>query len=89
MEIRDGDTWQHREIADQAANVEKLYARHERVERLRREILYLRPTLRIVAEIRQTNDSSIQEVAELTGLSVPATKSRLARARKLLRKALS
>ena len=89
MEIRDGDTWQHREIADQATNVEKLYARHERVERLRREILCLRPTLRIVAEIRQTSDSSIQEVAKLAGLSVSATKSRLARARKLLRKALS
>jgi RNA polymerase sigma-70 factor (ECF subfamily) len=89
MEIRDGDTWQHREIADQATNVEKLYARHERVERLRREVLCLRPTLRTVAEIRQTNDSSIQEVAELAGLSVSATKSRLARARKLLRKALS
>jgi RNA polymerase sigma-70 factor (ECF subfamily) len=89
MEIRDGDTWQHREIADLATNVEKLYARHERVERLRREILCLRPALRIVTEIRQTSDSSIQELAELTGLSVAATKSRLARARKLLRKALS
>src|SRR5260370_32091277 len=34
MEITDGDTRQHWEIADQTKNVEELYARHERVERL-------------------------------------------------------
>ena len=89
MEIADGDTWQHRDIADQATNAEELYATHEAEERLRREICCLRPPLRIVVEIRQSNDRSIQEVAELAGLSVAATKSRLARARKILRKALS
>ena len=89
MEIQDGDTWQHRDIADQAKNVEELYARRERVERLRREICSLRPALRIVVEIHQSNDSSVKEVAELAGLSVAATKSRLVRARKILRKALS
>jgi RNA polymerase sigma-70 factor, ECF subfamily len=89
IEIPDGDTWQHRDIADQAKNVEELYARRERVERLRREICSLRPALRIVVEIHQASDSSIKEVAELTGLSVAATKSRLVRARKILRKALS
>jgi RNA polymerase sigma-70 factor (ECF subfamily) len=89
MEIMEGGIWQHRDIADQAKNVEELYARHERVERLRREIRCLRPALRIVAEIRLSNDSSLQEVAELAGLSVAATKSRLVRARKILLKALS
>jgi len=89
MEILDGDTWLHRDIADQAKNVEELYARQERVERLRREICCLRPALRIVVEIHQSNDSSIKEIAELAGLSVAATKSRLVRARKTLRKALS
>jgi RNA polymerase sigma-70 factor, ECF subfamily len=89
MEILDGDTWQHRDIADQAKNVEELYAKHERVERLRREICCLRPALRIVVEIHQSNDSSIKEVAELAGLSVAATKSRLMRARRTLLKALS
>jgi RNA polymerase sigma-70 factor, ECF subfamily len=89
MEILDGDTWLHRDVEDQAKNVEELYAKHESVERLRREICCLRPALRIVAEIHQSNDSSIKEVAELAGLSVAATKSRLVRARKILRKALS
>ena len=89
MEVPDGDTWQRRDIADQAKNVEELYARHERIERLRREICSLRPGLRIVVEIHQSNDSSVKEVAELAGLSLAATKSRLVRARKILRKALS
>jgi RNA polymerase sigma-70 factor, ECF subfamily len=87
MEITDGDTWQHWEIADQTKNVEELYARQERVERLRRAICRLQPTLRNVVEIRQSNDRSVKEVAELAGISVAATKSRLLRARKILRKA--
>jgi RNA polymerase sigma-70 factor (ECF subfamily) len=89
MEVMEGGIWQHRDIADPVKNLEELYAKHERVERLRREIRCLRPALRIVVEIRLSNDSSLQEVAELAGLSVAATKSRLVRARKILLKALS
>jgi RNA polymerase sigma-70 factor, ECF subfamily len=63
MEIKDGDTGQHWEIADGR----------------------LHPTLRNVVEIRQSNDHSVKEVAELAGISVAATKSRLLRARKILR----
>jgi len=88
MEIPDDDTWKHWEIADQTKNVEELYARHERVELLRRAICCLSPTLRNVVEIHQSNDSSVKEVAELAGISVAATKSRLLRARKILREAL-
>ena len=88
MEITDGDTWQHWDIADRAKNVEELYARHERVERLRRAICHLQPTLRNVVELRQSNDRSVKEIAEFAGISVAATKSRLLRARKILRKAL-
>jgi RNA polymerase sigma-70 factor (ECF subfamily) len=87
MEITDGDTWQHWEIADQTKNIEDLYVRHESVERLRRAICSLQPTLRNVVEIHQSNDSSVKEVAELAGISVAATKSRLLRARKALRRA--
>jgi RNA polymerase sigma-70 factor (ECF subfamily) len=87
METTDGDSWQHFEIADQTKNVEDLYARHERVERLRRAICCLQPTLRNVVEIHQSNDHSVKEVAELAGISVAATKSRLLRARKALRRA--
>jgi RNA polymerase sigma-70 factor (ECF subfamily) len=89
MEITDGETWQHWEIADQTKNIEELYARHERVERLRRAIRRLQPTLRNVVEIHQSNDRSVKEIADLAGISVAATKARLFRARKILRKALT
>jgi RNA polymerase sigma-70 factor, ECF subfamily len=88
MDNTDGDTWQHWEIADQTKNVEELYARHERVEHLRRAIGRLQPSLRTVVEIHQSNDRSVKEVAELAGISVAATKSRLLRARRILRKSL-
>jgi RNA polymerase sigma-70 factor, ECF subfamily len=88
MEITDGETWQPREIADQTNNVEERYARHERAERLRRAICHLQPSLRNVVEIHQSNDHSVKEIAELAGLSVAATKSRLLRARAALRRDL-
>jgi RNA polymerase sigma-70 factor (ECF subfamily) len=88
MEITDGETWRNWEITDQTKDVEQLYAGHERVERLRQAICLLRPTLRNVVEIHQLNDRSVKEIAELAGLSVAATKSRLLRARTILRRAL-
>jgi RNA polymerase sigma-70 factor (ECF subfamily) len=89
MDIGDGDTWQHWEIADQARSVEELYTGQESVEGLKRAICRLQPILRNVIEIHQAEDRSVKEVAELAGISVAATKSRLLRARKILRKALS
>src|SRR5258705_12819601 len=41
MEITDGETWQHWEIADETKNIEELYASHERAENLRRAICRL------------------------------------------------
>jgi RNA polymerase sigma-70 factor (ECF subfamily) len=87
MEITDGETWQNWEIANQTKNVEELYAMHERVERLRRAICSLPPILRNVVEIHQS-DRSLKEIADLAGISVAATKSRLLRARKILGTAL-
>ena len=89
MDIGDGDTWRYWEIADQTKSVEELYTGQERVELLKRAICRLQPTLRNVVEIHQSEDRSVKEVAELAGISVAATKSRLLRARKISRKALS
>jgi RNA polymerase sigma-70 factor (ECF subfamily) len=88
MEIMDGETWQPREIADPAKDVEELYARHETVEHLRQAICRLKPALRDVVEIHQSNDGSVKELAALAGISVAATKSRLLRARSILRRTL-
>jgi RNA polymerase sigma-70 factor (ECF subfamily) len=89
MEIAGSETRRYWEIADQTKNLEELYASHERVERLRQAIYRLQPTLRNVVEIHQSNDRSVKEIAELAGISLAATKSRLLRARKVLRRALS
>jgi len=89
MEIMDGETWQPREFADPAKDVEELYSRHETVEHLRQAICRLKPSLRDVVEIHQSNDGSVKEIAELAGISVAATKSRLLRARSILRRSLS
>lgn len=80
--------WQHFQFEDQAANVEELYTKHERAVLLRRAIYRLGPALRKVVEIHQLNDRSVKETADLAGISVTATKSRLLRARTKLRKAL-
>ena len=89
IEFTDGETWQSREIADQAEDVEEQYAKRGSVERLRRAICRLNPQLRAVVEIQQSKDRKVTEVAELAGISISATKSRLSRARIILRRALA
>jgi RNA polymerase sigma-70 factor (ECF subfamily) len=82
------ETWQIRDIVDQAKDVEEQYVTSERVKRLKRAICRLSPQLRAVVEIQQSKDVQVKEVAELAGISISATKSRLLRARTILRRAL-
>jgi RNA polymerase sigma factor (sigma-70 family) len=84
----EGETWQHWEVADRRVNTEEHYARSEREHHLKRAIHRLRPALRTIVEIQQVHDSSIKEIAEIAGISVAATKSRLLRARTVLRRSL-
>ena len=84
----DGETWQQWEVADKRANIEEHYARKEAERRLKRAIHRLRPTLRTIIEIQQADDSSVKEISEVAGISVAATKSRLLRARTVLRRSL-
>jgi RNA polymerase sigma factor (sigma-70 family) len=85
----DGDAWQHWEVPDRRVNTEEHYARSERERHLKRAIHRLRPALRTIVEIQQVHDSSIKEIAEIAGISVAATKSRLLRARSVLRRSLA
>jgi RNA polymerase sigma-70 factor (ECF subfamily) len=89
MEFMDGESWQKWEIADQTHNIEKLYAEHCRAERLKQAVSRLRPSLRSVVEICHFGDISVIETAGIAGISIPAAKSRLLRARTVLRRALS
>jgi RNA polymerase sigma-70 factor (ECF subfamily) len=84
----DGETWRQWEIADKRANIEEHYARKEAGRRLKRAIHRLRPALRNIIEIQQSHDSSVKEIAEVAGISVAAAKSRLLRARTVLRRSL-
>jgi RNA polymerase sigma-70 factor (ECF subfamily) len=84
----DGETSQQWEIADKRENIEEHYARKEAGRRLTRAIHRLRPALRSIIEIQQSYDSSVKEIADVAGISVAAAKSRLLRARTVLRRSL-
>lgn len=88
IEVTDGETWRHWEIADRTQDVEQHYVMHENAERLARAICRLNPILRVVVDIHQSDDRSVKEVAALAGISVSATKSRLLRAKTILRRAM-
>jgi RNA polymerase sigma-70 factor (ECF subfamily) len=76
------DRW---ELRDPREDPERRYARHEGAERLRGAIRRLRPTLRTVVELQQTQEYSVQELADFLGISLAATKSRLLRAKLSMR----
>jgi RNA polymerase sigma-70 factor (ECF subfamily) len=84
----DGESWQQWEVADKRANIEEHYARKESERSLKRAVHRLRPALRTIIEIQQANDGSVKELADVAGISVAATKSRLLRARTVLRQSL-
>ena len=84
----DGETWQAWQIADLSANPEQHYVGHEKSVRLKRAICRLPSTLRSVVELGQMEGHSMKQIARNMGISVPATKSRLARAKVALRKSM-
>jgi RNA polymerase sigma factor (sigma-70 family) len=82
------DTWREWEVADNGANIEEHYEKREAEWRLEQAIDRLRPPLRNVIEIQRLHCITVREVAEVAGISVAATKSRLLRARTVLRRSL-
>jgi RNA polymerase sigma-70 factor (ECF subfamily) len=87
-DCRDAGRRNRFEIVEPSHNPEEHYLRMERLLRVRQAIRGLAPSLRAVAEIRQSQDCPIKEIATIAGLSVAATKSRLKRARLALRESL-
>jgi RNA polymerase sigma-70 factor, ECF subfamily len=78
-----------REIADWAPDPEQNYTQTELAEILRKTIQGLPRGFRIVFALRDVEGMSTEETAETLGLSIPAVKSRLLRARLQLRERLS
>jgi RNA polymerase sigma-70 factor (ECF subfamily) len=78
-----------RDLADWAPNPEDNYNQAELAEILRKTIQGLPPGFRVVFVLRDVDGLSTEETAETLGLSIPAVKSRLLRARLQLRERLS
>lgn len=79
------DPW---EIPAPTESPEICYARYESEELLRRAILRLPRTFREVVQLQQEQEWSAPELAQALGISVPAVKSRLSRAKMALRTSL-
>jgi RNA polymerase sigma-70 factor (ECF subfamily) len=76
------------ELPDRREDPERCYLRAEREESLKRATRRLRPILREAVELQLSYEFSINELAQVLGISVPAAKSRLLRARRTLRASL-
>ena len=78
-----------RDLADWSPDPESLYGQSEMGEILRKTIQGLPQGFRVVFVLRDVEGLSTEETAETLGLSVPAVKSRLLRARLQLRERLA
>lgn len=78
-----------REIAVWEGNPEQKYSQEELRAILDSAIQNLKPTFRTVFLLRDVDELSTEETAEALGLSIPAVKSRLLRARLELRERLT
>jgi RNA polymerase sigma-70 factor (ECF subfamily) len=79
------ERWEARSLTE---DPESRLAREERETLLRDAILRLPPVFREVVELRQAREYSTREIAQALGISIPAVKSRLSRAKLTLRAAL-
>ena len=79
-----GEAPPHHETKDVAPNPEEAYAADERRRILREAIVELRPKLRDTIN-HQLREKSLQETAEILGISTPAVKARLFHAKTALR----
>lgn len=78
-----------RELEDWGPNPEQRYAQTELQDILQSVIADLDPGFRVVVLLRDVENLSTEETAEMLNLSIPAVKSRLLRARLKLRQKLN
>jgi RNA polymerase sigma-70 factor, ECF subfamily len=89
QELDTGEDTIPREVEDWGPSPEDRYKQRELSGILSEVISELDPPFRIVFQLRDIEELSTEETAEALGLSVPAVKSRLLRARLKLRQKLS
>jgi RNA polymerase sigma-70 factor (ECF subfamily) len=88
-EIDTGEDTMPREVEDWGPSPEDRYEQSELGQILSSTIAELDPPFRIVFQLRDIEELSTEETAEALGLSIPAVKSRLLRARLKLRQKLN
>ena len=84
-----GEEMVNREIAVWEDNPEQRYSQEEMQQILNEAVQDLKPDFRTVFVLRDIEELSTEETAEALGISVPAVKSRLLRARLQLREKLT
>lgn len=89
QEIDTGEDLLPREVVDWHPDPEQQFARQEMHDLLSRTIASLALPYRLVFQLRDVENLSTEETAEALGLSIPAVKSRLLRARLQLREKLN
>ena len=87
--IETGEEEVKREIAVWEDNPEQRYSREEMQTILNEAVDSLKPDFRTVFTLRDIEELSTEDTAEALGISVPAVKSRLLRARLALREKLT
>jgi RNA polymerase sigma-70 factor (ECF subfamily) len=88
-EVDTGEDTMPREVEDWGPSPEERYKQAELGQILTSTIAELEPPFRIVFQLRDIEELSTEETAEALGLSIPAVKSRLLRARLKLRQKLN
>jgi RNA polymerase sigma-70 factor (ECF subfamily) len=84
----DPSSWDAWDVPDRSPNPEQIYAKRQVLEGLSNAVEHLPSFFRGVIDEFYDGECSVQETADAVGISVAATKSRLVRARLMLRLAL-
>jgi RNA polymerase sigma-70 factor (ECF subfamily) len=85
--LGDSDGLLRYEPADRQPNPEQHYVQRERERIVTRAVRNLRPSIRKAVEIKELQERSMKETAQILGISVAAAKARLFHAKVALRKA--
>lgn len=82
------ESWHAREMADRSENPETYYVRKEKERLFKAAVADLPASLRSVIEFRCDSDISLEDIAARVGVSLPAVKARMARAKRRLHESM-
>jgi RNA polymerase sigma-70 factor (ECF subfamily) len=77
-----------REVADWSEVPEKVLLEREFAAQVQRAVDALAPEYKTILVLREMDDKSYEEIAQITGLTIPAVKTRLHRARQMIQRRL-